>query len=76
MKAVFIVDYETTIIKYTTVNFIIPFQVVCFKSFSCIPNVSVLLDLDVASLGTSFPSFLDKGIGHILQGRKVKVKIK
>ena len=68
----FIVGDATTITKYTTVNFIVFLQVVCFKSSSCIHNASILLELDTASLGTSFPAFLVKGVGQILQGRKFK----
>jgi hypothetical protein len=74
MKAVIIVGYATTIIKCTNVNFIISLKVVFFKSSSCIHNASIPLELDTASLGTFFPTFLVKGIGHILQGRKFKVK--
>jgi len=74
MKAVFIVGDATTIIRYTTVNFIVALRVVCFKSSSCIHNALVLLEMDTASLVTPFPTFLVKDIGHILQGQKFKIK--
>jgi hypothetical protein len=74
MKAAFIVGDPATIIKHTTVNCIVSLQVVCFKSSNCIHNASFLLELDTASLGTPFPTPLLKGIGHILQGRKFKIK--
>jgi hypothetical protein len=74
MKAVIIVGDATTIIKYTNVNFIVSLQVVFFKSSNCFHNASIPLELDTASLGAFFPTFLVKDIGHILQGRKLKVK--
>jgi hypothetical protein len=74
MNAVFTVHDSTTIIKYNTVNFMVSVQVVCFKSSSCIHNIPVRLELDTASIGTVFPTFLVQVIAHILQGRKVKLK--
>lgn len=45
-----------------------------FKSSSSIHNAPILMVMGTASLVTHFLTFLVKGIGHILQGRKAKVK--
>jgi hypothetical protein len=57
------------------VNFIISFLFVIFKSFSWIDNVSVLLEFDAASLGTSFPTFNDN-IFVTCTGKKSQSKIR